>query len=106
MNDVLLISGMFAVTFAARYPMLVLVGRIQLPGQVFAALKFVPVAVLTAISAPIMLAGDTDTPVNLAIDNAHLIGGVAAIVVAAAGKKLLPTIIVGMGVFLLWRGMV
>lgn len=105
MNDVLLIAGMFAVTFAARYPMLVLVGRIQLPGRVFAALKYVPVAVLTAIITPIMLAGDTDATLNLTLQNAYLVGGVVAIAVAAFGKRLLPTIVVGMSVFLAWQAL-
>lgn len=104
MNTVLLVIGMAAVTFGARYPMLVLVGRIDLPRRVFAALKFVPVAVLTAICMPIIVYGEQDS-LNLALSSPHLVGGLAAIGIAAVSRRLLPTIVLGMAVFLVWRGL-
>lgn len=102
---ILMIGGMTAVTFGARYPLMVLVGRVELPRRVFDALKFVPVAVLTAISVPIMLMPEGEG-LALSIDNAHLLGGVVAGLVAWRTGKLLPTIVVGMGVFLLWRAVI
>ena len=47
MKTFLLIFFMMVVTFGVRYPVLALVGRINLPIQVERALKFVPVAVLS-----------------------------------------------------------
>ena len=49
MNEFLLVAGMAAVTFAVRWPVLTVVGRIPLPQPVLDALKFIPPAVLTAI---------------------------------------------------------
>jgi branched-subunit amino acid transport protein len=94
---------MAVVTFLARYPVLAIVGRVHLPERVFRALRYVPVAVLTAISVPAVLfpVGTLD----IRPQNAYLIGGVAAVMVAWRAKSLLPTIIIGMGVFLLWRAL-
>lgn len=101
MNELLLIFGMFLVTFAARYPLLVLVGRIQLPKRVFQALRFVPVAVLTAIIVPAMVMPQGS--IFIGINNAYLIAGIISMLIAWRTKSLLPTIGGGMLVFLLWR---
>jgi branched-subunit amino acid transport protein len=80
MNELTLILGMMAVTAVVRYPVLALVGRFDLPAPVFNALKFVPVAVLTAISVPEMLSpGGT---LSLSYTNAHLVAGVVAVLAA------------------------
>lgn len=99
MNEWLLIAGMALVTFLARYPLLVLVGRIELPTNVFRALRYVPVAVMTAIIAPALLRPDG----TLTLTSPQLLAGVAAGVVAWRTHQLLPTITLGMGVFLLLR---
>lgn len=102
-NEILLVAGMALITFLIRYPMLVLVGRVQLPHGFINALKYVPVAVLIAICAPtILLPGGT-----LALDprSPYLIGGIVTIVVAWRTRQLLLTILVGMGAFLLWRAL-
>jgi branched-subunit amino acid transport protein len=100
-NEILLILGMALITFGIRYPMLVLVGRVELPHSVINALKFVPVAVLTAICVPGVLYPKGD----LWIDprNAWLIAGVITIVVSWRTKNLLLTILVGMGSYLALR---
>jgi branched-subunit amino acid transport protein len=100
-TEALLIFGMFAVTFGVRYPLLVLVGRVHLPPTVIRGLRFVPVAVLTAICVPAVLlpAGTLD----LRPTNAYLIAALAAILIAWRTKHLLLTIGAGMGIFLLWR---
>ena len=100
-NEVLIIFGMMAVTFGVRYPVLALVGKIELPKPVFRALQYVPVAMLTAISVPAVLMQEGQVDVSL--DNAYLIGSIVAIAVAWRTKNLLWTIIIGMTVFLLWR---
>ena len=101
MNEIILIMGMLIVTYLARYPLLVLVGRISLPDRVFRALRYVPVAVLTAISVPVVLLSDGQ--INLQPSNAYLVGGIVAVIVSWRTKNLLLTIVIGMAVFLLWR---
>lgn len=104
MNEVILIVGMMAVTFGVRYPVLALVGKIELPPAVIRALRYVPPAVLTAIVFPAVFLQDG----NLAIrfDNAYLIGAIVSVLVAWRTKNLLWTILIGMSVFLMWRGLV
>ncbi len=94
---------MTLVTFTIRYPILALVGRINLPDSIFRILRYVPVAVLTAIIAPAMLMPSGSLDIDL--HNAYLIGGLVAIGVAAWKKRLLLTISVGMLAFFAWRVM-
>ena len=101
MQELLLIVGMMIVTFSARYPVMAIVGRIQLPERVFRALRYVPVAVLTAITVPELFIRDGQFAITIA--NAYLIGGIVSIIAAWKTKNLLITIIFGMGTFLLWR---
>ena len=100
-REILLIAGMLAVTFSVRWLPLLLAGRARLPRLVEAALRFVPVAVLTAITVPAVLmpAGT----VELSLGNPHLFGGLAAVLIAWRSRKLLPTLVGGTAVFLLWR---
>jgi len=101
MNEFLLVAGMAAVTFAVRWPVLTVVGRIPLPQPVLDALKFIPPAVLTAIIAPaVLMPGGT---LDLGLDNAYLVAGVASALVAWRTRNLLLTIVLGMAVFLGWR---
>lgn len=100
-SELLLILGMFLVTFLARYPLLVIVGRVQLPERVFRALRYVPVAVLTAISVPAALLRDGQ--VDVSFSNAYFYGAIAACLIAWRTKNLLATIGGGLAVFLLWR---
>ena len=102
-NELILIVGMFIVTFAARYPLLVLVGRIQLPDRVTRALRYVPVAVLTAIcSTAVFMPKNT---LDLRFQNAALIAAIASILIAWRTKNLLMTIGGGMLMFLVWRAL-
>lgn len=101
MQEFLLILGMMLVTFAARYPVMVIVGRIQLPDRVFRALRFVPVAVLTAIIVPELFMRDNQLSITLG--NAYLVGGIVAVVVSWKFRNLLLTIVIGMTTFFLWR---
>lgn len=104
MNEFWLIVGMMAVTFGVRYPSLALVGRLQLPESVVRALRFVPVAVLTAITVPYMLYRDDDIALNA--DNSYLVAGIVAIGIAATSKNLLLTIGVGLVFFFLYRALI
>ncbi len=101
MDEFLLIFGMMIVTFGVRYPVMAIVGRVQLPERVFRALRYVPVAVLTAIIVPELFIRDGNFAMTLM--NAYLVGGIVSIIVAWRFTNLVLTIIVGMGTFLLWR---
>lgn len=101
MKNSILIFLMMLVTFGVRYPVLALVGRYDLPPPLKRALRFVPVAVLSALSAPMVLIQEGQWHVSF--DNAHLIASLVAIAVAWKTKHLLLTIVVGMIVFTLLR---
>ncbi len=102
MNEFLLIFGMTLVTFGIRYPVLALLGKIPLPDPILQALKYVPPAVLTSLIIPAMLLPDGKT-ILISPDNAYLVGGLGAFMIAAWRKNLLTTIVGGMLLFLLWR---
>lgn len=100
-DELILIMGMMLVTFGVRYPVLAILGRLELPPRILNALRYVPVAVLTAITVPAVLAPDGQ--VNLSVDNAYMVASVFAVLVSLYSKNLLLTIVLGMGLFLLWR---
>ena len=101
MNEPLLIFGMMVVTFGVRYSSIVVAGPVQLPEPVLRALKFVPVAVLTAIVVPALFMPEGD--LSLDWTNAYIIGAVTAGLISWRTKSLMWTITVSMAVFLLWR---
>ncbi len=101
MKNTLLIFLMMVVTFGVRYPVLALVGRYNLPQPLKRALRFVPVAVLSALCAPMVLIQDGSWA--LSFSNVHLIASIVAILVAWKTHHLLFTIIVGMVVFVVLR---
>lgn len=102
MSEVVLIGGMALVTFVIRYPALALVGHIHLPDPVVRGLRYVPIAVLTAITVPAVVIPQGDA-VWVGIRNAHLVAALVAGAVAWRSKSLLLTIVIGMGVFFVWR---
>src|SRR5688572_18524007 len=100
-QEIILIIGMMLVTVAARYPLMVLVGKVQLPEQVIRALRYVPVAVLTAIIVPAALI--PQGTIDASLKNAYLYASLITIGIAWRTKNLLATIIGGMAIFFLWR---
>ncbi len=101
MDTFWLILGMTAVTFGVRYPSLALVGKMDLPDSVVRALRYVPVAVLTAITVPYMLY--RDAALTASYTNAYLIAGLFAVVVSWRTKNLLLTIGLGLVFFFVYR---
>jgi branched-subunit amino acid transport protein len=99
---VLLIVGMFAVTFGVRYFPFALASRENLWGKyqqiVETALSFVPVAVLTAIIVPTVLIRNGAT-VSVQLDNFHLWSSLVAFLVAYKTKNMLLTVISGLATF-------
>lgn len=99
--EILLIIGMVIVTFLPRYLPMLIVGRIELTERWFRALRYVPVAVLTAISVPEALLRDNQ--IRFDVSNAYLYASLAAIVIAWRFNNLLATIGGGLLFFFVWR---
>ncbi len=104
MNEVLMIVGMVLVTFAVRYPVLVLISKIPMPERVFRALRYVPPSVLAAIIVPSLLFPN-GAALSISPTNAHLVAGIASVLIAWRTKNLLLTIVLGMGIFLILRAL-
>jgi len=101
LSEALLILGMMTVTFGVRYPVLALSSKVRMPALLVKALGYVPVAVLSAITVPIMFAPEGSMALELGND--YLLAGIASIVFVAITRHLLATIIVGMALFLVLR---
>lgn len=101
MNEIVLIFGMAFVTFAIRYLMIPLSGKLEFPDCLERALRYVPPAVLTAIIVPsvLMPAGN----MFLSFENAYLVGATGACAAGWMTRNLLFTIVFGMAVFLGWQ---
>lgn len=85
-------------TFGIRLSFIVILDRWQPPDLIQRSLRFVPVAVLTAIIVPeLVMPGGT---VDISIGNLRLLAGIVAILVAWKTKNIVWTIIAGMGVLL------
>ncbi len=89
--------GLGILTFLIRFSFIALLERWQAPPLVQRALRFVPVAVLTAIIAPELMLRDGQfitEPMN-----PRLLAGLVAALVAWKTKNVILTIVVGMLVF-------
>jgi branched-subunit amino acid transport protein len=81
-------------TYATRLFPIISYGRFEIPSQVERALRFVPVAVLTAIFLPEM--AYIQEELMLSFRNPRLLAGLLAIGVAWRTKNVMYTILVGM----------
>jgi branched-subunit amino acid transport protein len=88
----MILSGI--VTYGTRLSFILLWDRLSVPPLLRRALRFVPVAVLTAIIFPetLMPSGSMD----VSLGNARLIAGMLAVVVAWRTKNIVWTIVIGM----------
>lgn len=90
--------GLGILTFLIRFSFIALLDRWQAPPLVQRALRFVPVAVLTAIIIPeLMLLPNGEFNPNLL--NPRLLAGIVAVIVAWETKNVILTIVIGMIVF-------
>ena len=85
-------------TFLTRLSFIQLLERWQAPPIVQSALRYVPVAVLTAIIVPELVV--VEDGLDFSLGNARLIAGVIAALIAWRTKSALWTIAAGMAVFL------
>lgn len=92
------IIGMGVITYAIRLSPILLLERFELNPAIRQALKFVPVAVLSAIILPelVMPGGSVD----ISLGNGRLLAGLVAILTAWRTKNVLWTITAGM--VMLW----
>jgi branched-subunit amino acid transport protein len=102
MAELYLIGGMLLVTFAIRYSMFALAGRVEFPERLRQALHYVPPAVLTAIIVPAVLI-PTGEGIRVSYTNPYLVGGLFALAVGWFSKNLLLTIVLGMLAFWGWQ---
>lgn len=102
MNEPLLITGMFAVTFGVRYLLWGTAGRFRFPPWLSDALGFVPPAVLTAIIVPAVLIPD-GRAIHAGADNPYLIAALCSLGVALWRRNLLLTIVFGMTLFMVLK---
>lgn len=97
-----MIGGMALVTFLIRYPVLALVGKIDMPKRVFDALRYVAPSVLAAIVIPMVLLPN-DKPIQQPPDAIPLVATLLAALVMWRSKNLLATVIIGIVAFLILR---
>ena len=97
----LLILAMAAITFAIRYSLFAW-PQLRFPPLIRKSLQYVPIAVLSAIVVPGMLMPN-EQGIQLSLDNAYLLAGLAAIAIAALSRNLLATIGGGLLAFFLLR---
>jgi branched-subunit amino acid transport protein len=93
----LIILGMFAVTFGVRFVLFARADKVVMPAFIEKALKFVPVAVLTAIITPMVLMPNKH--LDFSLSNPWLLGALAAFIVGIWRQQQLLTILVGVLIF-------
>lgn len=94
----LTIIGMGIITYAIRLSPIVLLERVELSDGIREALRFVPVAVLTAIIFPEMF--QPGGQLDLSLGNERMLAGLVAVLAAYRTRSVLWT--VGVGMVALW----
>ena len=102
MSATLTILGMAVITFVVKALVFILGDRVTFSPNLKLALGFVPVTVLTAIMVPMVLAPHGQG-LELSWRNPQLVAAVFAVVVCAATKHQLLTILSGLLVFFGWQ---
>lgn len=101
LDSVSIIFGMFVVTFGVRFVLFARAHKVVVPDWLERALKFVPVAVLTAIITPMVFV--LNGQLTLSLGNPWLWGAVAAFAIGIWRQQQLLTISVGVLVFFLGK---
>ena len=102
MNITWMIIGMALITVFIKAVIFILGDRVVFPVRLKEALGFVPVTVLTAIIVPMVLAPHGQG-IELTWRNPQLVAAIAAVLVCAATRHQLLTIMVGLTVFFGWQ---
>ncbi len=100
MSDIWIIMiAVGILTYLTRLSFILLLDKWQPPEIVTRALRYVPVAVLTAIIVPELVV--VDNTLDFSLGNARMLAGLVAILVAWRTKSALWTIAAGFAAFLL-----
>jgi branched-subunit amino acid transport protein len=89
---VILLAGLL--TFGTRLSFILLLHRIKVPGWFMRGLRFVPMAVLSAIILPQLTT--RNSVLDISFHNPQLFAGAVAILVAWRTRNVLLTILTGM----------
>ena len=98
----LIMIAVGVLTFLTRLSFIALLRRFSIPPAFLRALRFVPIAVLSAIIAPDLMAYNNN-PLDISPTNPRLLAGIAATLVAYVTKNVVLTIIAGMLAFWLLK---
>jgi branched-subunit amino acid transport protein len=91
------------VTFGIRFSFIYMQGRVSMPDWFQRGLRFVPVAVLSAIILPEL--ASHGGAVDLSLRNPQLLAGTTAMLVAWRTKNVLLTIIAGLVALLIFQAL-
>ncbi len=97
----LLILGMAIVTYLPRFLPLYLLTKIKIPEIVVAWLRYVPVAVLSALIMPGIFTVDKQFAVSFS--HPYLPASILAFLVAYRTKNMMLTVSIGMVTVLIWQ---
>lgn len=96
---VILLAGLL--TYGTRLSFILLIDRFTLPGWFQRSLRYIPLAVLSAIILPEL--ASRSSVVDLSFRNPQFYAGALAVIVAWRTRNVLLTIIVGMASLLLFQ---
>jgi branched-subunit amino acid transport protein len=94
MSTWLLILAIGAATYATRLSFVMFFGKREMPSWLLRILRFVPMAVLSAIIWPQLFL--SNNVLNLSADNPRWLAGLLAGIIAWRTRNVLLTIVVGM----------
>ncbi|PUA17360.1 AzlD domain-containing protein [Glaciimonas sp. PCH181] len=100
--DIWIVIGcMVLATLVTRCPFFLLGHAVKLPPKVQHALRYAPAAALAAIVIPdLALTGGV---IHLSMDNPRLLAGIGAVVFFLWTRRMLATLVLGMGLFTVLR---
>lgn len=96
---IFIILGMAVVTYLPRFLPMYILTRLKIPQIVIDWLKYVPVAVLTALIVPGIITADRE--IFISLSNTYLLASLPAFLLALLTRSMLVTILAGMGLVLL-----
>jgi branched-subunit amino acid transport protein len=102
MSATVTIMGMAVITFVIKALVFILGDRVRFSPTLKLALGFVPVTVLTAIIVPMVLAPHGQA-LELSWRNPQLVAALFSVLLCAATRRQLLTILSGLAVFFGWQ---
>ncbi len=100
-SEAWMLAGMMTVTFGIRYFLFAVADRIRLAPWLEGALKFIPPAVLTAITVPAVLLPNGEWFISLS--NSYLVAALLSLTAGILTRNLLATIAIGLAAFFAHR---